>query len=113
MKETDFENYGISVSENEDGSFQVTWDENDPLWMFLNDMTPDQISDWFNDAIKKELEKHKNKWTVEVESDIITGEYFLTIPPDAIKILDWKEGDVVEWEDNQDGSISLKKVKND
>ena len=112
MKETDFDEYGISVSENEDGSFNINWNPEDPLWQFLNDMTPDQINEWFTNTIEKELEKYKNRWVVKVESDIITGESFLTIPPEVIESLHWKEGDQVEWIDNLDGSLTLRKVDN-
>ena len=33
----------------------------------------------------------------------------LTFPEDFLKEVEWKEGDVLEWIDNKDGSFSLVK----
>lgn len=38
------------------------------------------------------------------------GELMLTFPDELMERMDWKEGDVVEWIDNGDGSWSLKKL---
>ncbi len=46
------------------------------------------------------------KTTLTVSDDGI-----LTFPDDLIKELGWKEGDLLQWIDNNDGSFSL--VKND
>lgn len=40
---------------------------------------------------------------------IIEDGGIITIPNDMIEKLEWKEGDVVEWIDNHDGSFSLVK----
>ena len=34
----------------------------------------------------------------------------LTIPDDMLKELGWNEGDMLEWIDNKDGTLSLVKV---
>ena len=44
--------------------------------------------------------------TLTVDDDGI-----LTFPDEMLESLGWKEGDVLEWIDNQDGSFSL--VKSD
>ncbi len=49
-------------------------------------------------------------WTITVEEDPETGEILLPLPEDLLKIQGWKTGDTFEWEDNEDGSWSLKKV---
>ncbi len=46
------------------------------------------------------------KTTLTVSDDGI-----LTFPDDMMKELGWKEGDLLQWIDNNDGSFSL--VKND
>jgi len=33
----------------------------------------------------------------------------ITFPPEMIEELGWKEGDVLQWIDNKDGSFMLKK----
>lgn len=44
------------------------------------------------------------KWTLTVDNDGI-----LTFPPDLLEMTGWKEGDVILWTDNGDGSWSLTK----
>lgn len=34
---------GLDVIENDDGSFTFEWDEKDPRWTFLNDLTSEDI----------------------------------------------------------------------
>ena len=46
----------------------------------------------------------KIKTTLIVDDDGI-----ITFPDEIIEKLGWKEGDVLEWIDNKDGSFSLKK----
>ena len=48
--------------------------------------------------------------TVEVKYDPISEEYY--IQWDGIDELGWKPGDTIIWEDNEDGSFSLKKEEN-
>lgn len=40
---------------------------------------------------------------------VINEDGVITFPDEFIKNLGWKEGDVLEWVDNQDGSFFLKK----
>jgi hypothetical protein len=56
-------------------------------------------------------QKNSNKWTVELEWD---GEdAILPLPQEVLKHLDAKEGDVLQWIDNGDGSWSLTKMDYD
>lgn len=48
--------------------------------------------------------------TVEVKYDPVSEEYY--IQWDGIDELGWKPGDTIIWEDNEDGSFSLKKEEN-
>ena len=54
-------------------------------------------------------EPTKKKWVLPVEPDP-SGEYFVTFPDDLLDAADLKEGDVIEWVDQGDGSALLKKV---
>ena len=36
----------------------------------------------------------------------------LTFPDELLKKTGWKEGDVLEWIDNNDGSLTLVKIEN-
>lgn len=47
------------------------------------------------------------KYIVPIDDDGI-----LTFPDELMDKLGWKEGDVLEWIDNDDGSFTLKKLEN-
>lgn len=49
-------------------------------------------------------------WESKVEEDIITGEQWITFPPELMEKLGWKEGDNLEWIDNYDGTFTIRKV---
>jgi hypothetical protein len=51
----------------------------------------------------------KNKsWVLEVQEDE-QGEKLIELPEDLLAEAGWKEGDVLVWSDNKNGSWSLKK----
>jgi hypothetical protein len=52
-----------------------------------------------------ESSKH---WTLEVQQHE-DGDYFIEFPDDVLAEANWKEGDVIEWIDNKDGSWTLRK----
>lgn len=49
-------------------------------------------------------------YTLKVEHNEITGEYYFILPEKLLKQMDWKEGDNIKWTANKNGSIILKKV---
>lgn len=49
-------------------------------------------------------------WESKVEEDIITGEQWITFPPELIQQLGWKDGDNLEWVDNFNGTFTIRKV---
>ena len=54
----------------------------------------------------------KNKsWTVTLEEDTETGDLVLPFTQEILEELGWRDGDVLEWIDNKDGSWSLVKQK--
>ena len=50
-------------------------------------------------------------WTLTLEEDSETGDLVLPFTEEILKELGWREGDVLEWVDNKDGSWSLVKKK--
>lgn len=46
--------------------------------------------------------------TITIDSDGV-----LTFPDEIIQATGWKEGDMLEWSENPDGSWSLKKAEDD
>jgi len=42
----------LKINKRKDGSFQVEWDRNDPDWMFMNDLTSEEIEGIVQEAIK-------------------------------------------------------------
>jgi hypothetical protein len=48
-----------------------------------------------------------NKWTLAVEEDPVTGDAILTFPSDLLAQAGWREGDIINWIDNKDGTWSL------
>lgn len=55
------------------------------------------------------MSKDVNHWTLNVEEDPTTGDAILQLPPDLLEKAGWKEGDILEWKDNGDGSWILEK----
>ena len=49
-----------------------------------------------------------NRYTLQIDSDE-HGELFITFPDDLMDYLGWKFGDVLEYEDEIDGSLIIKK----
>ena len=50
------------------------------------------------------------KWSLPVEMDGPSGEYYVIFPDDLLEASDLKEGDQVEWVDQGDGSYLIKKI---
>jgi hypothetical protein len=53
----------------------------------------------------------ENNWIVELEEDIETGELLLPFPQDLLAQMGWAPGTELWWEDNNDGSFSIKQKK--
>ena len=45
----------LKINQNDNGSFTVEWDKKDPDWMFLNNLTSEQIQDMISEVIKDDL----------------------------------------------------------
>lgn len=49
------------------------------------------------------------KYTVKLEEDPESGDLIMPFPEGMLAELGWKEGDTLDWKDNNDGSFSLTK----
>jgi hypothetical protein len=47
----------LRVTENDDGTLAIEWDPNDPRYMFLNDMTQQELQDYFTQALETFIQK--------------------------------------------------------
>jgi hypothetical protein len=45
----------LKISQNEDGSFSIEWNKDDPQWSFLNNFTSKEIQVFIEEAIRQEL----------------------------------------------------------
>ena len=48
----------LVVTENEDGTFTLSWDDDDVKYSFLNDLTEEEISAMLEKAIHQYLEEY-------------------------------------------------------
>jgi len=62
---------------------------------------------WEDDVIK---EDKVVKWQLPVEQDLGSDDYYITFPDDLLEAADLKEGDTVEWVDNNNGTYILRKT---
>jgi len=51
----------------------------------------------------------KSKWVLPVEEDPETKDLMITFPPELLAQAGWDFGDVITWQDNNDGSYTLTK----
>ena len=47
---------GLKVHQNDDGTFSLEWDKDDPKWSFLNGMTSKEIVAIIEEAVKNETD---------------------------------------------------------
>ena len=51
----------LKINQNDNGSFTVEWDKKDPDWMFLNELTSEEIQDMISEVIKNDLNESGKK----------------------------------------------------
>ena len=85
-------------------------------------INPDNLSVWCTDknewrsfkiANVQEVKPFCKTYTVTLEEDPDTGDLILPFTDEILQEAGWKEGDTLEWIDNQDGSWSLVKQANE
>jgi hypothetical protein len=45
----------LTIKQNTDGSYEINWDKEDPMWKFLNHLTSSEIQVMIQQAIKEHL----------------------------------------------------------
>jgi hypothetical protein len=45
----------LKINQNEDGSFTLEWDKEDPKWSFLNGLTSNEIQSIIQAALKEDI----------------------------------------------------------
>jgi len=63
----------------------------------------------FKIANVQEVTPMIKSWTVTLEEDPETGDLILPFTDEILQEAGWKEGDIIEWIDNKNGSWSLVK----
>ncbi len=66
--------------------------------------------DELNSMCDVEKNSKPKRWVLPIEIDGPSGEYFICLPDDLLDAANLKEGDELEWVDQEDGSCLLKKV---
>ena len=54
-------NDSLKVEQNEDGSFTLEWDKEDPTWSFLNGLTSKEITAIIEKAVKLDEENDRRE----------------------------------------------------
>jgi hypothetical protein len=45
----------LKITQNDDGSYEINWDKNDPMWSFMNHLTSAEIRIMMQEAIQDKL----------------------------------------------------------
>ena len=48
----------LKITQNDDGSFEMNWDKNDPTWAFMNNLTSAEIQIIMKEAIQDKLNQN-------------------------------------------------------
>jgi len=94
----------VKLKQEEADDYMRPWGHSD---MEALSQYTDEEMDAMCDSVAKE--DKVVKWQLPVEEDAVNGEYFITFPDDLLEAANLKEGDDVEWIDNDDGTFILKK----
>lgn len=95
-----------------DRKFKDAW--NETVTKLKQEEADDYMRPWGHsdmEALSQYKEDKVVKWQLPVEEDTVSGEYFITFPEDLLEAANLKEGDNVEWIDNDDGTFFLKKCE--
>jgi hypothetical protein len=49
----------LKVSENEDGTFCIEWDPNDPKYAIFNTMSEQELQEYINRALEEAIKEHE------------------------------------------------------
>ena len=51
----------LKINKRDDGTFEVEWDRKDPTWMFMNDLTTQEIESIVHEAIKHDQNERQGE----------------------------------------------------
>ena len=51
----------LKINKRDDGTFEVEWDRKDPNWMFMNDLTSQEIESIVHEAIKHDQNERQGQ----------------------------------------------------
>ena len=94
----------VKLKQKEFDDYMRPWGHSD--MEALSQYTDEELDAMCDNAAK---EDKVVRWQLPVEEDTVNGEYFITFPDDLLEAANLKQGDDVEWIDNNDGSFILKK----
>ena len=94
----------VKLKQEEMDDYMRPWGHSD--MEALSQYTDEEMDAMCDNAAK---EDKVVRWQLPVEEDTVNGEYFITFPDDLLEAANLKEGDDVEWIDNDDGTFILKK----
>ena len=60
LKFKTMDNDSLKISQNEDGTFSMEWDKQDPRWSFLNGLTSKEVQIIMEQAIQDYLDDLKS-----------------------------------------------------
>jgi bifunctional DNA-binding transcriptional regulator/antitoxin component of YhaV-PrlF toxin-antitoxin module len=93
----------IKLKQEEADDYMRPWGHSD--MEALSQYTDEEMDAMCDNAAK---EDKVVRWQLPVEEDTVNGEYFITFPDDLLEAACLKEGDIVAWIDNGDGTYTLK-----
>lgn len=107
-----------------DEKFKLAWQETvvkqkqeeDDAWDAVNrekEYYEPSMPPWGHSDLEYLVNQSKDKvvkWILPTQVDGLTGDVFVNLPDDLLEAANLKEGDTVEWVDNNDGSYTIKKV---
>jgi hypothetical protein len=47
----------LSIKQNSDGSYEINWDKEDPIWSWMNSLTSKEVQIIIEQAVKEEIER--------------------------------------------------------
>lgn len=110
----------IVAGEEYDTRVSVPLDLDDDLVFSMMKMAHERditFNELVEDLLQQAIEERRlseelampTSWTVTLDEDPATGDLILPLPEDLLKMQGWKEGDTLDWNDNNDGTWSISK----
>jgi hypothetical protein len=96
----------VKLKQEERDDYMRPWGHSD--MEALSQYTDEEMDAMCDNAAK---EDKVVRWQLPVEEDAVNGEYFITFPDDLLEAANLKEGDDVEWIEQEVGTFILRKIE--